>query len=625
MGIDYEALGLRVGLEIHRQLDTAHKLFCDCPTRLSGRGAEVEFARSLRPTQSELGEVDPAALYEFRKGRMALYEADRETSCLVEMDEEPPHSLNREAVEIALAVALRLGSRPVDEIHVMRKVVIDGSNTTGFQRTCAVALGGSLEVGGRTIPIQQICLEEDAARKVGDRGDGPAFAIDRLGIPLIEISTAPAIGSPREARDVAERIGLILKSTGRVKRGIGTIRQDLNISISGGGLVEVKGVQELGLLDKVVEFEALRMAGLMGIRDELRRRGLGPDLLSDGPIDVSDAFRMTASKLVRKALERGGTVLALRLAGFSGLLGRELAPNFRFGTELAHRAVVWGGVGGLFHTDELPGYGISAEEVTEVKRLVGAGDMDAVVLVADERDRAEKALMAVLERAKEAFHGPPSETRAANPDGTTRYMRPRPGSARMYPETDVPPFPISEELLERARASLPPTPEERLKALMEAYGLNEKLARQLLDSEYLSLFEEAVASGAQPTFAATLITETMKALERRGVPIGAIPDSRILELFRAIAEGTTAKESAETLLEAASKEPGKPIDRLISELGLGMMGEGEVRRRIDEILERDPELRRAPFGKLMGIAMSELRGRADAKLVSRILREKIGD
>ncbi|MEM2082832.1 MAG: Glu-tRNA(Gln) amidotransferase subunit GatE, partial [Candidatus Bathyarchaeia archaeon] len=419
-------------------------------------------------------------------------------------------------------------------------------------------------------------------------------------------------------------IGLILKSTGRGKRGIGTIRQDLNISISGGGLVEVKGVQELGLLDKVVEFEALRMAGLMGIRDELRRRGLGPDGLSDGPIDVSSAFRGTASKLVRGALERGGAVLALRLAGFSGLLGKELAPNFRFGTELAHRAIVWGGVGGLFHTDELPGYGISAEEVAEVKRLAGAGEMDAVALVADERERAEKALMAVLERAKEAFAGPPSETRAANPDGTTRYMRPRPGSARMYPETDVPPFPIPEELLERARASLPPAPEEQLRALMEAYGLNEKLARQLLDSEYLGLFEEAVRAGAQPTFAATLLTETMKALERRGVPIGAIPDQRILELFRAIADGITAKESAEALLEAASKEPGKAIDRLISELGLGMMGEEEVGRRIDEILERDPGLRRAPFGKLMGIAMSELRGRADAKLVSRILREKIG-
>lgn len=624
MGMDYGALGLRVGLEIHRQLDTAHKLFCECPTRLSGRGAEIEFARGFRPTQSELGEVDPAALYEFRKGRMALYEADRGTSCLVEMDEEPPHSLNREAVEIGLAVALMLGSRPVDEIHVMRKVVIDGSNTTGFQRTCAIALGGSLKVRGKEIPIEQICLEEDAARKVGDRDGGPIFAIDRLGIPLIEISTAPVIESPEEAREVAERIGSILRATGRVKRGIGTIRQDLNVSISGGGLVEVKGVQELGLLDRVVEFEAMRMAGLMRIRDELRGRGLGPDRLSDAPIDVSRAFAATASRVVRRALDRGGAVMALRLRGFSGLLGRELAPGFRFGTELAHRAMAIAGVGGLFHTDELPGYGISAEEVEAVRGLAGAGEMDAVVIVADERDRAERALLAVLERAKEAFDGPPSETRAANPDGTTRYMRPRPGSARMYPETDVPPFPISEDLLDRVRASLPPPPEEQIRALREAYGLNEKLAKQLLDSEYLGLFKEAVAAGAQPTLAAALLTETLKALERKGVPIGSIPDSRILELLRAIAEGATAKESAEALLEAASRDPGKGIGQLISELGLGMIPEGELRRRIGEILDRDPELLRAPFGKVMGAIMRELRGRADAGLVARIIREKIG-
>jgi glutamyl-tRNA(Gln) amidotransferase subunit E len=624
LAIDYAALGLRVGLEIHRQLDTAHKLFCDCPTRLSGHEAEIRFERGLRPTQSELGEVDPAAIYEFRKGRMALYEADRETSCLVEMDEEPPHQLNREAVEAGLAAAIRLGSRPVDEIHPMRKVVIDGSNTSGFQRTCAVALGGSLEVGGKEIPIQQICLEEDAARRVGEGEGGPIFAIDRLGIPLIEVSTAPVIGSPEEAREVAERIGLALRSTGKVKRGIGTVRQDLNISISGGGLVEVKGVQELGLLDKVVEFEALRQARLMEIRDELSRRGLGPERLSFGPVDVSRAFQGTASKLVRRALERGGAVLALRLEGFSGLLGRELAPNLRFGTELAHRAIFWGRVGGLFHTDELPGYGISAEEVEEAKRLVGAGDGDAVVLIADERGRAEDALLAVLERAKEAFAGPPSETRAANPDGTTRYMRPRPGSARMYPETDSPPFPISGELLERVRSELPPTPAERLKALMESYGLNEKLARQLLDSEYLQLFEEAAKAGAQPTFAATLLTETMKALERRGIPVGDLPDSKLLELFRAIAEGATAKESAEALLEAASKDPSKGMGQLISELGLGMMPEGELRRRIDALFEGDPGLLNAPFGKLMGIAMRELRGRADAELVSKIIREKIG-
>jgi len=56
--------------------------------------------------------------------------------------------MSREALESALMVALLLGSNVVDEVHVMRKIVIDGSNTTGFQRTSVLGLGGRLEVDG---------------------------------------------------------------------------------------------------------------------------------------------------------------------------------------------------------------------------------------------------------------------------------------------------------------------------------------------------------------------------------------------------------------------------------------------------------------------------------------------
>ncbi|MEM2961480.1 MAG: Glu-tRNA(Gln) amidotransferase GatDE subunit E, partial [Candidatus Bathyarchaeia archaeon] len=148
----------KVGLEIHCQLDTQRKLFCSCPTQLSKGEPAKRFLRRLRPTQSELGEVDPAALFEFQKGRTIMYEADPESSCLVEADEEPPHPINGEAVDAALEIALLLKARPVDEIHVMRKVVIDGSNTTGFQRTAAIAIGGELELAGRRIPIEHVSL-----------------------------------------------------------------------------------------------------------------------------------------------------------------------------------------------------------------------------------------------------------------------------------------------------------------------------------------------------------------------------------------------------------------------------------------------------------------------------------
>jgi glutamyl-tRNA(Gln) amidotransferase subunit E len=158
--LDYKKLGLKVGLEIHQQLATSHKLFCGCPAELAPEEEdEDEFTRRLRPTRSELGEIDPAALFEWRKGRRYLYKAPVEHSCLVEADEEPPHPLNREALLITLGFAQALGSKPVDEVYTMRKIVIDGSNTSGFQRTSLIALGGSIEVEGKRIGIQTVVLE----------------------------------------------------------------------------------------------------------------------------------------------------------------------------------------------------------------------------------------------------------------------------------------------------------------------------------------------------------------------------------------------------------------------------------------------------------------------------------
>jgi len=266
--VDYQGIGLKVGLEIHQQLDAQMKLFCDCPTRLSLDEPSRTVPRRLRPTQSELGQVDPAALFEFQRGKMILYELDDETTCLVEIDEEPPHRLNPEALEITILTALLFHSIPVDEVQVMRKIVIDGSNTAGFQRTCIAALWGSMEVDGVTIAINQICLEEDAARKTGESGILTKYRLDRLGIPLIEVTTGPVISSPHQAQEVAFAIGRILRATRKVKRGLGTIRQDLNVSIREGALIEIKGVQKLEVISKVVENEISRQLSLIKIKKE---------------------------------------------------------------------------------------------------------------------------------------------------------------------------------------------------------------------------------------------------------------------------------------------------------------------------------------------------------------------
>jgi len=629
MKLDYEALGLKVGLEVHRQLDTAHKLFCRCPTTQREGGREITFIRWLREAQSELGEVDPAAAFEARKRRKIVYHADTVNTCLVEMDEEPPHDLNMEAVEVALTAALLMNAKPVDEIHVMRKIVIDGSNTTGFQRTCVIAMNGEIVVDGRRIPIQTITLEEDAARIIEQRPQEIHYDLRRLGIPLIEVSTAPVMTSPEEVYKVAYAIGRILRATRRVKRGIGTVRQDLNISIRDGALVEIKGVQELDLLPKVVELEVIRQLHLLRIRDELRRRGISEDDLREEPIrDVTHIFSKTGSKILKREIQGGGVVLALRLRGFGGLLGWEAAPGVRLGAELAGRARAWSEVEGIFHTDELPGYGISEAEVEELRRFMKAGELDAVVFVASERARAEDALERVRERAIEALRGVPSETRMARPDGTTVYLRPRPGAARMYPETDLPPYPIPREYVEYLRGRLPPTLEEVAESLSRRYGLSSQIANELIDSERVELFERIVSeTGVQPTVVASILTEHMKSLKREGVEVERVGEEELLQLFMMISRGEVAKEAAPEVIRWLAENPGRGPGDAVKALGLKPAKieeiEAEVRRLVELHMDLVKSNPRKAASIIMGELMKSYRGRIDGGKLYQLVSEAI--
>jgi glutamyl-tRNA(Gln) amidotransferase subunit E len=628
--IDYAKIGLKVGLEIHQQLATSAKLFCNCKPELFKEQPEIVFLRRLRPTQSELGQVDPAAYFEFQKGVRIRYEANRATSCLVEMDEEPPHPLNMEAVETVLMAALMMNAEPVDEVHVMRKTVIDGSNTTGFQRTCVIALDGCIKVGTKPIPIQHASLEEDAARKTGDEDCGKVirYRIDRLGIPLIEVATAPVIHSPQEAQEVALAIGKILRDTGRVMRGLGTIRQDLNVSIPNGALVEIKGVQELELISRVVEYEVQRQLNLLNISEELQKKKVDAAGLSEEFVDVTGVFKQTKCKVIQKALNKRHCVKAVKLPKFNGFLKRELVPSFRLGTELADRARFWGRVGGIFHTDEMPAYGVTAEEVEALRKAVNARDEDAVVFVADAPENAVDALRAVVERAREAISGVPAETRAANADGTTRYMRPRPGAARMYPETDIPPSLITSDFVDKVRLSLPEPAEKKLRRLMREYSLNEKLAKQVVDSEYSTLFEVIAKENAVTvTSSAVFLTETTKALRRDGVNVENVSEDQIKEMFRWIGSGKLAKEAVAEVVTWLSKHEGKSLQDAVAGLGLKMFSEAELAVIVDRVVAANRQavakLGKNAFGMLMGLVMKEVRGKAEPELVSRLLKERL--
>ncbi|NHN48519.1 Glu-tRNA(Gln) amidotransferase subunit GatE [Halostella sp. JP-L12] len=614
---DYEDLGLVAGLEIHQQLDTATKLFCECPTDLrdpaeSGRS----FTRYLHPTKSELGEIDEAALEESQVEREFEYLA-YDTTCLVEEDDEPPHRLDEEATEVALEIAQLLDMNVVDQAHVMRKIVVDGSNTSGFQRTTKVASDGAIETDEGTVRIEDLMLEEESAQRVEETGEGVRYSLDRLGIPLVEIGTKPDIRSPEQARAAAERIGMLLRSTGAVKRGLGTIRQDVNVSIAEGARVEMKGVQSLDDIDDLVRNEVRRQVELLDIADELQAR----DASVGEVVDVSETFADTDSGVIRGALDAGGAVKAVPLYGFDGLVGREIQPDRRLGTELSDHAKRHG-AGGIFHTDELPAYGVTEEEVEALREAVGAGSEDAVAIVADDEATAAGAIEAAAERAEVAVEDVPEETRGANEDGTSRYLRPLPGAARMYPETDVPPVEPDVSEVE--------TPElltEKVDRYQEEYGLDAGLAEQVAYGRRMPLFEDLVAAGADATLAAQTLESTLTALRRDDVPVENLTDDHLRDAVTLVDGGEVPNEGMEDLLTALAEDPDLTAEEAVEAEDLGGVDESEVRDAVVEVVDRNEEQvaeeGMGAFSGLMGEAMGALRGKADGDLVSEVLREEI--
>jgi len=615
---DHEELGLVAGLEIHQQLDTETKLFCDSPTtEREPEDAEREITRRLHPTKSELGELDDAAMEESRVDREFTYLA-YDTTCLVEEDDEPPRRVDEEALSVALQIADLLDITVVDQAHVMRKLVIDGSNTSGFQRSILLGQHGEIETSEGTVSIVDLMLEEESAKRVEETDDGVVYSLDRLGVPLVEIGTGPDIRSPEGAREAAERIGMLLRSTGAVKRGLGTIRQDVNVSIAEGARVEVKGVQDLQGIEDIVRGEVGRQAELLAIRDELRERDASVGDVSD----VTDVFADTDSGVIRGALDAGGKVTAVPLFGFDGLVGRELQPDRRLGTELSDHAKRHG-AGGIFHTDELPAYGVTEAEVEALRDAVDAGPEDAVAIVAADPETADLAIAAAADRAAAAIEGVPEETRGANEDGTTRYLRPLPGAARMYPETDVPPVEPDPSDVDR-----PELLDEKTDRYVEAFGLDRGLAEQVAFGRRFPLFETAVDRGVDATFAASTLESTTTEIRRDGAPVENLTDEHFLDLFALVEDGELAKEGVPEVLTTLAEDPSLSAAEAVEEAGLSGVSEDEVREAVVEVVERNAdqiaEEGMGAFSGLMGEAMGALRGKADGEVVSDVLREEIG-
>ena len=620
-------VGLKVGLEIHQQLATNKKLFCSCRP-IESDEYYMKFQRKLRAVKSELGEYDPAALFEKSKSKTIMYYSNPESSCLVEQDEEPPHNLDKDAKELVLVIASSLNSKIFSEVYPMRKTVIDGSNTTGFQRTMLFSQGGQIDVDGEKVGVQSICLEEDSAKLLGDKGNIREYSLDRLGIPLVEIALEPVEVDSKKIKKIALSLGRLLRSTKKVTRGIGSIRQDVNVSVKdGGGVVEVKGVQQLDQLEKIVEFEAKRQYGLVKIAEKLKNsdfKGISKDA---DIFDITEDWNSCKSEIIQKALNDNSIIKAIKIENFSGMFGYSPYEGIRLGKEIGE-LVKFYGIGGIFHSDELPNYGINDEDISIVKNILKIKENDAFLILAATSSKIDFAIDSIINRLVEAKKGVPAETRLATQTGETIFLRPRPGASRMYPETDIPPILVTSDELENAEKNIPKSWDESLLELQKKYDLNPQLSEQIFDSQYIELFEKIVKrTKVNPTFVASILCSTITNLERSGLNSNLLRNEDIVKSFQLLEEEKIAKESIEMIFENIMDEKSQTIEEAMKNASIEAVNESDLEKIIEEIVEKNQEIvknqKERAVGPLMGIAMKELRGKASGEMINKLLLKNI--
>ncbi len=547
--------GVKIGLEVHQQLDTK-KLFCDCSSSMREENLLFEVRRNLRPVVGELGDVDRAAVFEFFRNRIFIYRVYEGEACLVELDEEPPHSPNSEALELAIQAALLFGLKIPDEIHVMRKLVLDGSAVTSFQRTMLVGYGKSEIEDG--VFITELYLEEDAAKKEKEEGNVVYYSLSRLGIPLLEVDTTPTISSPEQAKKVAKAIGLTLRSL-KVKRGIGTIRQDVNVSIPGGSRVEIKGWQDLRRLDKLIENEVRRQKALLVLKNEIDK--------------------------VQTTLKRDGNKWNVE-ANIANFLDFELCRGKRL-------------------LEELEDYVRVYDCSFEIKRKGGIAIFEVTG-----RNAMEAARM--LEKRIDLLSiGVPPETRSPNPDATTSFSRPLPGSARMYPETDIPPIYITSKFLSRLKKSLPKNL-YKLKLELEK-ELPTELVEQIAFSRRFKLFIRL--RKLFPMLSkdiAIALTKTIRELERSGLDVNRIDEEALIEIFSALRKGEIVRRAVEKVLEEVSK--GNEVGEALA--SYKRLKGNELRDAIRKLIKGREKLGRE---RLLGLVLKDLKYRATPEDVKKEL------
>lgn len=560
---------VKIGLEIHIQL-RGTKLFCSCPTE-SLRESQGEFVRKLVATSGESGKFDPAAVYEKSRGRSFAYEISDNT-CLLEADEEPPHSVNNEALLRALSVSVSLNCKIVDVVSYMRKIVIDGSNTSGFQRTAVTGFNGHVDTTKGRVGISSVCLEEDSARKVSEGKGTVTYSLDRLGVPLLEIATDPDIVDEEHAVEVAEIIGKKLLLAGWARKAPDAIRQDVNFSM-GYGRVEIKGVPKLSTIREALSFEKDRQEWIARLVPSLESsRFESIDFL-----DVTELFLKTGSRMISRGISSGSRVFGTRLPGLAGLLRND---QYRMGRELADVAKLFGS-GGIMHSDELPGYGVE-KELPELIKKLSPGKKDGYMIIVSTPGIMPLIRRSMIERLVKLAALDLSETRVVADDGSTHYLRPLPGGERMYPETDVQLITVDRKILDRASSMVPKTEEEMIKDMVAEFGISRQDATVILSGgrrDTLVLYSRLLSNSRM---AARILLQTIPELEKKtGRTIG---DDEISPILREAG----ARNWSRQILEAAIGMlivDRKTLDEIMSSEDLKPLGEQELKKIILELVK----------------------------------------
>ncbi|MBN1214119.1 MAG: Glu-tRNA(Gln) amidotransferase subunit GatE [Candidatus Lokiarchaeota archaeon] len=627
---DYKKLGLKCGLEIHQQLNSKTKLFCRCPNELQGtKNPDFTLKRFMRPVLGEMGVYDEAMLTEYLKGMTIIYEGYNDLICTYELDETPPFSCNKEAINIAIEIALLLQSNIIEEMHVCRKNYLDGSVPCGFQRTMILAKDGCIELeNGKKIGIDILCLEEDAARKIKTDNKINYFRLDRLGIPLVEIATKPDINTPIECRDAAERLGLLLWST-NVKKVLGSIRQDVNVSIKEGTRIEIKGVQKLDWIPILINHEISRQLELVNIKSELENRGLKATNIFKKSIDLSKALGKTKSNFILKGIKSGKQLYGINIEGFKGIFGKELSVDYRFGSEISSKVKSISGIRGIIHSDEdLNKYKFSENDINKIKELLEYNDNDCFVLILGYKKEIEKAIDTIIKRVQYAFKGVPPETRKALDNGNTEFLRELHGGARLYPDTDSQAIINSVENINRIKKALPKYPWDIIKDYSNKFKISDDKIKDLIFTGNLDLFNILLEIYPEnPILIITTLLDLTTALRRDGKNIDNVMEKDFKSIFNLLRKKEIGKEAIEELMTLKSEQPHLSIEEIKQELNIESISLEDLRKiivkKINNTINLIKEKEMNAMGPLMGEVMKEVRGKIDGKIVSEELKKEL--